>query len=144
MSDFSMTTNEVLHLLRELDDEHLPLSTLAAWAQMGLVVPSVSWTRKRGPHPRRYSLADVGRVRLVCALRREGLSMPRVRVVLAVLEPELRELLSRRSNATIRVDGWHVVVERPGHAPRELPSGQLRLPLKDVVLSEREARRFAA
>ena len=141
---FAFTTNDVVRAVKELDGEAVTPRVLGHWAAHGIALPSVEYPRTKGRRPRRYSAQDVARVRLIVRLRRAGLSLARVRVVLMGLAADLPELLGRRSSAVIRVDGWTVVIERPGQAARELPTGQLRLPLASVVLSDREARRFAA
>lgn len=138
---FVLTTSQVIALVRELDGEALKARTLAVWAQTAIVVPSVAWHRRRGRYnPRVYSLADVARVRLVVRLRKAGLSMPRVRAILAYLERELSEVLKPRTQAVLVVSGWQgAIIRYPGSPDLEVPSGQLRLPLMDVVEGNREA-----
>lgn len=140
-----LNSQDVLRALRELEGERIALSVLSYWACAGIVVPSVRFDGKRGPGGRLYSLADLARLRLVVRLRREGVSMARMRAVLAYVERELPELLQRRgTRAVLRVDGWRgVIVERPGRAAQQL-DGQLLLPLADVQVSERDVRRILA
>jgi DNA-binding transcriptional MerR regulator len=136
-----LTTSQVIALVGELDREKLKPRTLAVWAQTGIVVPSVAWQRRRGRYnPRVYNLTDLARVRLVVRLRKAGVSMPRVRAVLAYLDRELREVLRPKTQAVLIVEGWRgAIVHRPGRPDMEVPSGQLRLPLMDVVEGNREA-----
>jgi len=73
-------------------------------------------------------------------MRKAGISMPKVRTILAYLNQELREVLRPKTEAVLIVDGWHgTIVHRRGSFDLEIPSGQLRLPLADVVKGNREA-----
>jgi DNA-binding transcriptional MerR regulator len=136
-----LTTSQVIALIGELDREELKPRTLAVWAQTGIVVPSIAWQRRRGRYnPRVYNLTDLARVRLVVRLRKSGVSMPRVRAILAYLDRELREVLKPKTQAVLIVEGWRgAIVHRPGSPDMEVPSGQLCLPLMDVVEGNREA-----
>lgn len=70
--------------------------------------------------------------------------MPKVRAVLAYLQDELQEALSRKTPATLIVDGWRgSIVRRAQNQDLEVPSGQFRLPLADVVKGNEEAVREA-
>lgn len=66
--------------------------------------------------------------------------MPRVRAILAYLDRELREVLRPKTQAVLIVEGWRgVIARRPESPDVEVPSGQLRLPLTNVVEGNREA-----
>lgn len=141
----ALTARQVIAALQELEGEELNPRTLAAWAQMGISVPSVTWQRRRGRYnPRIYNLADLGRIRLVVRLRKAGVSMPRVRAILTYLDRELREVLKPKTQAVLIVEGWRgAIVRSPGNPDLELPSAQFRLPLADVVKGNIEAAREA-
>jgi len=141
VADLTLTSPQVVDIVRQLDGEDLHPRTLAAWAQMGVAVPSF-WPKKRGRYsPRQYTLADVARVRLVVQLRAAGLSMPRVRVILATVEDRLPDVLKRKTTAKLIVDGWTARVARPGRADVDLPSGQLSFNFADVIEGTRDAAR---
>lgn len=145
MLNHALTARQVTDAVRSLEGEDLNPRTLAAWANMGIAVPSVAWEQKKGRHhPRIYSMADLARIRLVVRLRRHGISMPKVRAVLAYLQDELQEALSRKTTATLIVDGWRgSIVRRAQNQDLEVPSGQFRLPLADVVKGNEESVREA-
>lgn len=138
MQKLVLNSPQVVDLVHELDGEDLNPRTLAAWAQMGVTVPSF-WPKKKGRYsPRLYTVEDVARVRLVVRLRHAGLSMPRVRVILAVIEERLTGVLKRKSKAELFVDGWTATIRRPGRADVELPSGQHRFSFADVIEGVRD------
>ncbi len=138
-----LTTSHVIALVWKLDREELKPRTLAVWAQTGIVAPSVAWQRRRGRYnPRVYNLPDLARLRLVVRLRKAGVSMPRVRAILAYIDRELQEVLKPKTQAVLIVEGWRgAIVHRSGSPDMEVPSGQLRLPLMEVVEGNREAAR---
>lgn len=140
-----LTTRQVIAAVRELEGKELNLRTLAAWAQMEIAVPSVAWQRRRGRYnPRVYSPADLARIRLVVRLRKARVSMPRVRAILNYLDRELRGVLKPKTQAVLIIEGWRgVIVRSPGSTDLEVPSGQLRLPLAEVVEGNVEAARAA-
>ncbi len=141
----TLNTRQMIAAVKALEGEELNPRTLSAWAQMEIAVPSVAWERRRGRHnPRIYSLADLARIRLVVRLRKAGLSMPRARAVLAYLSRELHEVLRAKTQAVLIVEGWRgAIVHRPGNPDLEVPSGQYRLPLADVVKGNIEAAKEA-
>ena len=145
LSSVTLNTRQVIVAVRELEGRELNQRTLAAWAQMEIAVPSVAWERKRGRYSARvYSLTDLARIRLVVRLRKAGLSMPRVRAVLAYLNRELPAALKPKTQAVLIVDGWRAIII--GHAGRpdlEVPSGQYRLSLVEVIKGNIEAAREA-
>lgn len=142
---FALTTRQVIMVVQKLDGEKLNTRTLAAWAQTKIAVPSVAWQRRRGRYnPRIYNLADLAQIRLVVRLRKAGISMPRVRAVMAYLDRELRGVLKPKTQAVLIVEGWHgAIIRSPGSPDLEIPSGQLRLPLADVVKGNIETAKEA-
>jgi DNA-binding transcriptional MerR regulator len=144
-SFLTLNARQVIAAVRELEAQELNQRTLAAWAQMEIAVPSVAWERKRGRYSARiYSLADLARIRLVVRLRNAGLSMPRVRAVLAYLNRELPEALKPKTQAVLIVEGWRaIILGHAGTSDLEVPSGQYRLPLVEVIKGNIEAAREA-
>jgi DNA-binding transcriptional MerR regulator len=140
-----LNTRQVIAAVNVLEGQELNQRTLAAWAQMEIAVPSVAWERKRGRYSARvYNLADLARIRLVVRLRKAGLSMPRVRAVLAYLNRELPEALKPKTQAVLIVDGWRaVIVGQTGSPDLEVLSGQYRLPLVEVIKGNIEAAKVA-
>ena len=141
----ALTARQVIAAVRELEGQELNFRTLAAWAQMEVAIPSVAWERRRGRYnPRIYSLADLARIRLVVQLRKAGVSMPRVRAVLLYLDRELHEVLKPRTQAVLIVEGWRgAIIRRTGSPDLEVPSGQYRLPLANVLRGNVEAAKEA-
>jgi DNA-binding transcriptional MerR regulator len=141
-TSIALTTNDVIAAVRALEQEPIPERTLARWAASALASPSI---RAGAPAPgggRLYSLTDLARIRLIVQLRRRGLSANRIRILLAYLDATgelrdvLRDLTDRRgrksAGAELVVDGFTALIVRDGQR-REIPSGQLRLPLREVV-----------
>jgi len=145
LASLTLNTPQVVAAVRQLEGQKLNQRTLAAWAQMEIAVPSVAWERKRGRYSARiYSLADLARIRLVVRLRKAGLSMPRVRAVLAYLNRELPEALKPKTQAVLIVDGWRAILVGQARSPDlEVPSGQYRLPLVEVIKGNIEAAKVA-
>lgn len=128
-----LTTNQVIDAVQRLDGEALIPRTLALWAKQGIVAPSVRHDGQRGRyHPRLYNLSDLARVRLVVQLRRQGVTMFNVRIMLAYLDAQLRQVWHPKSNAALVVDGLRAYIALPGQHAQELGTGQLRLKLDDV------------
>lgn len=140
-----LNTGQLIAAVSELEGETVNARTLASWAQTGIALPSVAWQRKRGRyHPRVYNLNDLARIRLVVRLRKAGISMPKVRAILAYLDRDLSEVLKAKTQALLIVEGWHgTIIRRPDSFDLEIPSGQLRLPLAEVVQGNLEAARDA-
>lgn len=140
-----LSTRQMIAAVRELEGQELNRRTLSAWAHMEIAVPSIAWERRRGRYnPRIYSLVDLARIRLVVRLRKAGFSMPRVRAILAYLDRDLREVLKAKSQAVLVVEGWRAaILLRAGGPALEVPSGQYRLPLADVVKGNIEAAKEA-
>jgi DNA-binding transcriptional MerR regulator len=141
---FTISTQQLLRLVEELDRETLKLVTVGVWHREGIA--SASFPATNGPSSgNHYTLADVARVRLVARLRAAGVSMQKVRVILAQLGDQLPRMLKPGSKAVIVVDGQRgVIVREPGRPDRELPGGQFRLQLSEVVVDEKTAAKFAA
>jgi DNA-binding transcriptional MerR regulator len=135
-----LTSQQIIASVRDLEGEDLNTRTLASWAKTSVLVPSIVWPRQRGRyHPRLYSLNDLAKIRLVLRMRKAGISMPKVRTILAYLNQELQEVLKPKTSATLIVNGWQgTILRRPGSFDLEIPSGQLRLPLAEVVNGNRE------
>jgi DNA-binding transcriptional MerR regulator len=138
----TLTSAELVAAVGKLEGKPLPIRTLAKWAAMGVLTPSVQWTGQRRS-PRIYVLRDLAKARLILRLRAAGISMPKVRVILAELaaREDLRELLRPHSRAVLEVNGWRTTLHRDGQVAREVPSGQLLLPLIDVVRGNEDAAR---
>lgn len=143
-ASLTLTTKQVIAAIAALEDYELPISTLACWAQQGVVVPSVRFVNRRGRfNSRLYNLSDVARARVVVRLRVGGVSMPVVRTLLAYLDAELREVLKPKTTASLIYDGRRAVIVRPGQPDMDVPSGQLRLRLVECVTGNQEAARAA-
>jgi DNA-binding transcriptional MerR regulator len=140
----ALTTPELIAAIHELEDADVPTSTAAYWAKIGIVTPSVAWSRQRGrTHQRLYSVADLIRARLVVRMRRAGIPMSIVRTCLAYHGDELADVVRRRAHAELVIDGVRAVIVRRGQHV-ELPSGQIRLPLRDVAVDAETVRRLIA
>lgn len=137
-----LTTAELVAAVERLEGKPLPVRTVAAWAKRQVLVPSVDWRHARRS-PRLYSLRDLAKARLILQLRANGISMPRVRLILVELaaQDDLRELLRPDSRAVLEVDGYRVTLHRNGEPVRELPTHQLMLPLVNVVERNAEVAR---
>ena len=139
-----LTSQQVCRALEELDGAPLNLRTLAAWSASGLARPSVAWPRRRRA-PRLYSRTDLSRVRLVAALRRHGLSMPRVRTALAWVDAQLPAALKVGTRAVLVVSPLRAAIYAdPAAVAVDLREpGQLQLPLEAIATSYADAARFA-
>ena len=138
------TSPEVEAAVLELDGYRLPTATLASWAARGFVVPSVSWTKRRGKaNVRLYSLQDVARCRLLVQLRQAGLGMSKCRTVLAYVERELPDVLKPGTKAKLVVVGFTARIAT-GRQTVEPLTGQLVLPLAGCVVTAAEGRRLKA
>lgn len=136
-----LTTGQVIETVQRLDGETLPTRTLALWAKQGIVTPSIRHDGIRGrEHPRLYNLSDTARVRLIVRLRHAGISMLRVRLMLADIDAQLRHVWKPTTNAVLAVDGRRAYIVQPGQV-RELGTGQLRLHLDACFLGVDAAAR---
>jgi DNA-binding transcriptional MerR regulator len=142
-TSFTISTQQLLRLVEELDGETLKLVTVGVWHREGIA--SASFPATNGPSSgNHYTLADVARVRLVARLRAAGVSMQKVRVILAQLGDQLPRMLKPGSKAEIVVVDRGVIVREPGRPERELPGGQFRLRLEEVLVDRQTAAKFAA
>lgn len=133
MKSLTLTSAQVLDALSRLENIAVPASTLADWARTGLVAPSVAWPRKRGrAHPRVYNLSDLARLRVVVRLRAAGISMGRVAAVLSALDAKHAQVFKPNTTVSVVVSGYQVSVVQ-GTERVDVPSGQVWLPLRDVM-----------
>jgi DNA-binding transcriptional MerR regulator len=144
MEQLYLTSAQLAAAVAALDGDAVPVRTLSGWARRGLVVPSVAYPARRGRHnPRLYNLSDLARARMVVRLRRGGVSMPQVRVILAYLDAELRDVFQPRTKAALVFDGVRAYIVQPGHPDVNVPSGQFRLKLAECVTGNESAARAA-
>lgn len=144
MEQLYLTSNQLVAAIAALDGVQVPIRTLAGWADNGVVVPSVAYPARRGRYnPRLYNLSDLARARLVVGLRKGGVSMPQVRVILAYLDAELREVMRPKTRAALVFDGLRAYVTQPGEPAVDVPSGQLRLKLAGCFAGNESAARQA-
>lgn len=135
MLRITLTEIQVLAALRDLEDVDVPRRTLGWWADQGIAEPSI-WPRVKGPAGKKhYSLADLRRLRLIVRLRdRHGVSLPRIRPVLAFLDGRYPGVWRLRAEPTVLVDErGRVSVQEPGRAAVDVPSGQTVLDLVEDV-----------
>jgi len=144
MQTLILTTGQLVETVRALDGTELTPGLLAKWASSGLVVPSVKFPQRRGRYNGRvYNLSDLARVRLVVRLRASGVTAPQVRLILAYLDTELREVMRPKTTASLVYDGRRAYVVRPGQPAVDVPTGQLRLKLDGCVTGNERAAREA-
>ena len=137
-----LTSPELSQAVEQLDRVRLPSRTLGSWASSGLLVPSIDWAKTQRV-PRLYSLRDLAKARLLVRLRQAKFGAARVRVIMAHIEQHEPNLFSEGSRAVLTFDGWRteVRIQQPGEAVRNVPSGQLELPLADVLAGNVEVVR---
>ncbi|HLJ89385.1 MAG TPA: MerR family transcriptional regulator [Candidatus Angelobacter sp.] len=117
----------------------ISLRQLQWWDEQGIVVP------ERDGRRRLYSFDDVTELAVICALRRKGFPLQRMRPVVRFLEKEfggrLAESVSSGPEYHLLIDGRHIYVE---NSPRQVIEilKNARQPLLDVCLSDtaREVR----
>jgi DNA-binding transcriptional MerR regulator len=134
MATLYLTSPELSSAVEQLEGVRLPSRTLGSWASSALLVPSIDWAQTQRV-PRLYSLRDLARARLLVRLRQARFGAARVRVIMAHIDQHERDVFSERTRAVLTVDGWRteVRIQRPGEPARSVPSGQLVLPLSDVM-----------
>jgi hypothetical protein len=138
-----LTVQQLASVLAELEGVTVPRKNFTNWAQSGALVPSVQFTGSRSIHERLlYSWRDVPRARLLVRLRASGLHLTRVRLVLAHLDAYAPDVFARTPRTTLVVNGWHVQLVQDG-AVQDIPSGQFRLPLAELVAGSRDAAQRA-
>ena len=91
--DGALTTQELRDAVIALEGARIPIRTLSDWARTGLVPATVAPARGRRLE-RLYGRSDLLRARLVVRLRGSGLSIQRIRVVLAFIARDLQEALA--------------------------------------------------
>lgn len=145
-----LSTPQMVRAILDLEGIELDARTVSDWARGGIAPASISPRQsyregKRGSVGRLYSLADFHRIRLIARLKREGVSSQKIRNILAFCERELPDVLKPGTRAVLIVDHWRaVIVHQPGRDDVEVPSGQIRLPLREVVTDAKTAARYAA
>jgi hypothetical protein len=140
-----LTAQQLLAALSALEGVDVGRRNLTYWAQSGALVPSVRYTGTKNPYTGfLYSWRDVPRARLLVRLRHAGLSLGKVRVVLAHLDAYAPDVFARRPRATLVLDGWRVRLVQPGQPVQDVPAGQFVLPLAELVAGSREAAERAA
>jgi DNA-binding transcriptional MerR regulator len=127
-----LTTPQLQEAVRRLEGTAPPSNAiLHAWIKSGLIQRHFDRTAGRAAL---WSLDDLAVIRLILRLRNAGISGQRVRLILSQIGPDLPNLLkSDRQEKLLIVDGYRAVLRTVGSADRELPSGQLRLPLASIV-----------
>ncbi len=143
-------TSEVIAALTRLEPgPAIPTSSmLCGWHETGLCQASVRPRlagpgQKGGTRSRLYNLDDLHRIRLIVRLRNAGVSMPRVRVVMAHIEARWADVLRPTSQAVLVVDHtYRVAIEEPGKPAVEIPSAQIRLPFAELCVDAEEVSRI--
>lgn len=109
------------------------------WDERGVVVP------ERQGRIRLYSVDDVAEVAVICALRRKGFPLQRVRRILKFLRKEfgrkLSEVVSRSSEYHLLTDGRRIYLENSQRQVIDILKNS-RQPLLGICLSDsvREVR----
>lgn len=126
-----LTTPQLQEAVSRLERVDAPSNAvLHAWIKSGLIHASFHRTSGRAGW---WTLNDLAMIRLIVRLRKAGVSGQRVRLILSQIGSDLSELLRPGAREELIVDGYRAVLRKPGRADRELPGGQLRLPLASVV-----------
>jgi hypothetical protein len=127
-----LTTPQLQEAVSRLERTAPPSNAiLHAWIKSGLIQARFGRTAGRAAL---WSLDDLAVIRLILRLRNAGISGQRVRLILSQIGPDLRDLLKSGGHEKLLiVDGYRAVLRTAGSADRELPSGQLRLPLASIV-----------
>jgi DNA-binding transcriptional MerR regulator len=143
VESIALTGRQVLALVERLEERRIPANTLDRWITSGLIEPSVRGGQRGGyDRHRLFSRSDAAKLRMIARLHfDEGLSLQRIRLVFARVDndPTLKAaLLDPRTKAELIVtrSGRRtsaVIVRRGDDNDVEIPSGQVRLPLRDVV-----------
>jgi hypothetical protein len=141
---FILTAPQMRAAILDLEGVDVADRTLAAWAAYGILVPGVSWPRRKGRYNQRlYSLDDLVKARLLVWLTRKArpqVTMQAARRIVVRLDAE--RLLLRKTPITVTVsEQGGVTVARPGAPEMVVPSGQMLLPLDDLRQVETAARR---
>jgi hypothetical protein len=76
-------------------------------------------------------------------MRAQGITMVRVRAVLAHLDAQERDVFRSRSSTVLVINGWRAILHKPGEPGRTVPEGQFVLPLDGFIVGNVEAARAA-
>ena len=123
-----LTSKEVIAMLRVMEGAAPSQQLLQLWAATGLVKPSILSVGRQGRwNLSLYSWSDYAQLRLVMRLRREGVTMLRVKSIFLYCRQQLVEALVPGSSSSIVVDrnGQAFVVTPQSEI--SVPSGQARL-----------------
>ena len=123
-----LTSAEVREMLKIMEGAAPSQQLLHLWASTGLVTPSVLSVGKQGRwNLSLYSWGDFAQLRLVMRLRREGLTMLKVKGIFIYLREQLVEALVEGSASSIQVLRSGKAVVTTPTSEIEVPSGQTRL-----------------
>lgn len=141
MFPMTLSTQQFLRALKTLEGFSVHQASLSRWARSGALTPSAR-VGARGVAGHVYTPGDLLRGRLLARLRMAGVPLARAVAVIDRIGPDLAAVVRRRGAALV-VDGFRVTVVT-ARASVELPSGQVRLPLSGLALSDDELREVIA
>jgi hypothetical protein len=123
-----LTSKEVRAMLLISEGSAPSKVLLQRWSSTGLVRPSVLSVGRQGRwNLSLYSWGDYAALRLIVRLRREGLTMLKVKAAFAYLGPQLLAALVEGGSSSIQVlRNGQCYVTTP-ESEFEVPSGQTRL-----------------
>jgi DNA-binding transcriptional MerR regulator len=125
--DSGFTSSQVVELTG------ITLRQLQWWDERGMVVPL------RQGHRRLYSLEDLAEIAVICELRQRGLSLQRVRKVMAFLQCELGKRLCESTSANSQVhlltDGKNIFIRNSPESIVDVLRNS-RQPILAVCLSD--------
>ena len=138
-----LTSLEVREMLKISEGAAPSQQLLHLWASTGLVTPSVLSVGRQGRwNLSLYSWSDFAQLRLVMRLRREGLTMLKVKAIFNYCREQLVEALVEGSTSSIQVlRNGRAIVTTPS-SEIEVPSGQtaLRFELAEFATGNLEVR----
>ena len=138
-----LTSLEVREMLKIMEGAAPSRVLLQRWVSTGLVTPSVLSVGKQGRwNLSLYSWNDFAQLRLVMRLRREGVSMLRVKTIFSYCREQLVEALVEGSASSIQVLRSGKAVVTTPTSEIEVPSGQtvLRFGLAEFATGNQEVR----
>ena len=138
-----LTSLEVREMLKIMEGAAPSRVLLQRWVSTGLVTPSVLSVGKQGRwNLSLYSWNDFAQLRLVMRLRREGVSMLRVKTIFSYCREQLVEALVEGSASSIQVLRNGKAVVTTATSEIEVPSGQtvLRFELGQFATGNLEVR----